>query len=95
MAIKSFKDKRLEKIFAGETPGKGFPADLVRTTERKLAMLDAATKLSDLAAPPSNGLHPLKDDRDGQHAIKVNTQFRLCFTWQDDGPAEVEFTDYH
>lgn len=74
---------------------KGFPADLFKSTRRKLAMLDAAMSLDDLKLPPSNRLHPLKDDRTGQHAIAVNDQFRLCFIWTEAGAERVEFTDYH
>jgi proteic killer suppression protein len=58
-------------------------------------MLDNAVLLSDLASPPGNKLHPLKDDREGQHAIWINDQFRLCFRWTDAGPEDVEITDCH
>ena len=95
MAIQSFADKRMEAIFAGKHPGKGFPQDLIRTAQRKLRMLDGAKRLEDLASPPGNGLHALKDDRGGQHAIRVNDQFRICFAWTEAGPEGVEFTDYH
>ncbi|MFG1332040.1 type II toxin-antitoxin system RelE/ParE family toxin [Xanthobacter autotrophicus] len=92
--IKSFKDKTAEAIFRGRMPGKGFPADLVRVAQRKLAMLHAAQTLADLRVPPSNHLEALKGDRAGQHSIRINDQFRLCFVWAD-GAAEVEITDYH
>lgn len=81
-------------MFGGECP-KGFPADIVRVARRKLRMVDAAAQLIDLRAPPGNRLHPLNGDRAGQHAISINDQFRVCFTWSDDGPADVEITDYH
>jgi proteic killer suppression protein len=58
-------------------------------------MLDAAVTLTDLAAPPANRLEALKEDRAGQHSIRVNDQFRLCFAWSDEGPKDVEFVDYH
>jgi proteic killer suppression protein len=64
-------------------------------TRRKLIMLDAAGRLDDLRMPPGNRLEGLKGDRAGQHAIRVNDQFRLCFVWTDRGPSKIEFTDYH
>jgi proteic killer suppression protein len=95
MAIQSFKDSRCEAIFNRRHPGKGFPVDLIRVALRKLLMLDAATLLSDLKAPPNNRLEALGADRAGQHSIRVNDQFRLCFVWSPAGPGEVEFVDYH
>ena len=94
MTIRSFKDGRLEDVFERRVP-KGFPAELVRVTQRKLTMMDAATQLRDLASPPGNRLEALGGDRVGQHSIRINDQFRLCFRWTADGPADVEFTDYH
>jgi toxin HigB-1 len=94
MAIKSFKDDRLAALLKRRTP-KGFPADLVSATRRKLAILDAAGALDDLCIPPANRLEALKGDRAGQYSIRVNNQFRLCFRWTAEGPADVEFTDYH
>ena len=81
-------------MFNGKCP-KGFPADLVKSARRKLAYLDAAVTLEDLKQPAGNDLHPLDRDRKGQHAIRVNDQFRLCFVWTETGPERVEFTDYH
>jgi proteic killer suppression protein len=95
MAIRSFRSADAAAIFAGRAPGRRFPADLVRTTRRKLLMLDAAVELSDLRAPPANRLEALVGNRSGQHAIRVNDQFRLCFVWTPQGPVEVEFVDYH
>ena len=63
--------------------------------ERKLAMLDAATTLEFLRSPPGNRLEALQGDRDGQHSVRINDQWRLCFRWTADGPAEVEIVDYH
>lgn len=74
---------------------KGFPAELLVVTRRKLNYLDAATSLSDLRSPPGNRLEALKADRIGQHSIRVNDQFRICFVWTAEGPANVEFVDYH
>jgi proteic killer suppression protein len=93
--IRSFRDNRLQELLVERRVPKGFPADLASVTRRKLAMLDAAVILGDLAAPPANRLEALKDDRAGQHSIRVNDQFRLCFRWTEEGPADVEFTDYH
>lgn len=94
MAIKSFKDERLILLLARKTPKK-FPADLIAVTRRKLVMLNAARFLEDLRAPPANRLEALKGDRVGQYSIRVNDQFRLCFIWTEEGPAEVECVDYH
>ena len=95
MAIQGFRTADLEVIFNDRKPGKGFQADLIRIVQRKLKMLNAATVLEDLKAPPGNRLHALKDDREGQHAISVNDQFRICFVWTPAGPDAVEFVDYH
>ena len=70
-------------------------SDIKSVAERKLAMLDAATELRDLRSPPGNRLEALSGNRAGQHSIRVNDQWRLCFTWTDSGPANVEITDYH
>ena len=92
--IKSFKDRATEAVFRGESP-KGFPADLAKVARRKLGYLDAAVDLRDLRVPPGNKLEALKDDRRGQHSIRVNDQFRICFRWTPEGPMVVEITDYH
>jgi proteic killer suppression protein len=92
--IKSFKDDQTKAAFEGES-SKGFPADLLKVARRKLNYLDAATSLQDLHSPPGNRLEALKGDRAGQHSIRVNDQFRICFIWSSEGPKEVEFTDYH
>ena len=91
--IKGFKDKKTEDFFAGKTVKKfsGFK----KTAERKLIVLDSASELRDLMAPPANRLEKLKMDRVGQHSIRINDQWRICFVWRDDGPHEVEITDYH
>ena len=91
--IQSFRCEETRKIFEG---GKSRRlGNLQRIIERKLAMLDAASSLRDLLAPPSNMFEALKRDRLGQHSIRVNDQYRICFRWTDDGPAEVEVVDYH
>lgn len=92
--IVSFKDKRTEAVWNGRV-GKGFPADLVRVAQRRLAMLNAAVTLEALRVPPSNRLEGFKGDRIGQHSIRINDQFRICFQWRQGNTAEVEFTDDH
>ncbi len=92
--IKSFKDRITELVFHGESP-KGFPSDLVKVARRKLGYLDAAADLRDLRLPPGNHLEALSKDRKGQHSIRINDQFRICFRWTREGPADVEVTDYH
>jgi toxin HigB-1 len=92
--IKSFADKRTAAIFAGLCP-KGTPADLANAARRKLAMIDRALDLADLRSPPGNRLEALKGDRQGQHSIRVNAQWRVCFCWKDRDAEDVEFCDYH
>jgi toxin HigB-1 len=92
--IRSFRDKTTEAVFEGESP-KGFPADLVRVARRKLRYLNAAAELGDLKSPPGNRLEALAGDRKGQHSIRVNDQFRVCFVWTNEGPTDVEIVDYH
>lgn len=92
--IRSFKNDQTKDAYNGIVR-KGFPADLIKVARRKLAMVDAATSLNDLKVPPNNRLELLKGDRAGQHSIRVNDQYRICFWWTQDGPKEVEFTDYH
>ena len=92
--IRSFRDKRTAAVFTGRVP-KGFPPDLLRPARRKLDLLDAAAKLDDLRIPPGNQLEALKGDRAGQHSIRINEQWRLCFQWTDAGSYDVEIVDYH
>ncbi len=92
--IRTFKGKVAEEVWQGRA-GKGFPADLVRTTQRRLAMLNAATDLQALRSPPGNRLEALKGGRAGQHAIRINDQWRICFVWRDGGAEDVEIVDYH
>lgn len=86
------------KLAAGAVQGrfgKGFPADLVKRTRAMLSALDAAVVLEDLRFPPGNHLEALSGDRAGQHSVRINGQWRICFIWTDQGPAEVEILDYH
>lgn len=69
--------------------------DIRSVAERKLAALDAAKELRDLRSPPGNRLHSLEGDREGQHSISINMQWRVCFIWTDNGPENVEIVDYH
>jgi len=75
--------------------GKGFPSDLVKRTRAMLSAMDAAVVLRDLRFPPGNHLEALKGDRAGQHSVRINDQWRICFVWTEQGPADVEIVDYH
>ncbi|MBI1868496.1 MAG: type II toxin-antitoxin system RelE/ParE family toxin [Methylocystis sp.] len=92
--IRSFKDKVAEAVFDGKHP-KGFPPELFKIARRKLAALHAATGLDDLRSPPGNRLEALSGDRAGQHSIRINDQWRVCFVWSDGGAETVEIVDYH
>lgn len=92
--IKSFADKRTAAIFTGLCP-KGTPSDIATVVRRKLEMVDKAVDLNDLRSPPGNRLEALERDRKGQHSIRVNDQWRVCFRWATDGAEDVEFCDYH
>jgi proteic killer suppression protein len=91
--IQSFACAETQAIFEGHH-SKSFQA-IRNVVERKLIMLDAATRLHDLASPPGNRLEALKGNRQGQHSIRINDQFRICFRWTEAGPVGVEVTDYH
>jgi proteic killer suppression protein len=92
--IKSFDDKRTAALFLGLTP-KGVGSDIVRRAKAKLDLIDAAASLEFLRSPPGNQLEALKRDRVGQHSIRVNDQWRICFVWRDGNAYDVEFCDYH
>lgn len=92
--IKSFADRDTEALFARERVGR-FPAELLRTMLRKLVAVDAAEALADLRVPPGNRLEKLRGDRAGQHSIRVNDQWRICFRWSDGDAYEVAIIDYH
>ena len=92
--IKRFKDRDTERLFRRERV-KRFGTDVQRSALRKLRMLDAATTLDDLKIPPANRLEKLKGDRAGQHSIRINRQWRVCFTWRAGDAYDVEIVDYH
>jgi proteic killer suppression protein len=95
MAIQSWNSEAAKAIHEGRNPGKGFPADLISVTRRRLARIDAAHNVADLVVPPGHRLHQLDGDRAGQWSISVNDQFRITFVWGENGPGEVWFGDCH
>lgn len=92
--IKSFRCAETERLFNDRASYKP-PQDIQRVAQRKLLYLHAATSLDALRVPPGNRLEALKGDRQGQHSIRINDQWRVCFEWRDDGPHNVEIVDYH
>ena len=92
--IKTFADKRTAALFAGRFV-KGVPITVAERAKRKLSLIDAAGTLAFLRVPPGNQLEALQKDRAGQHSIRVNDQWRICFRWRDGDAYEVEFCDYH
>jgi proteic killer suppression protein len=92
--IESFASQETENIFRGQV-SKKFPKDIQRTARRKLIYLDDAENLQDLLAPPGNRLEKLKGDRTGQHSIRINDQWRICFKWSGNKAKDVEIVDYH
>ena len=92
--IVSFRDPETERIWHGEF-SRRLPQDIQRTALRKLRMLNNVKVLRDLAVPPSNRLEPLTGDRAGQHSIRVNDQWRICFVWTGGGAENVAIVDYH
>lgn len=93
MAIQSFRCSETASLYRGGQP-KRF-RNIESVAQRKLQMLDAAQELFDLRAPPGNRLEALSGDRAGQHSIRINVQWRICFLWGLGGPGEVEIVDYH
>ena len=92
--IQSFSEKDTERVWQRVHVRK-FDPDLQRVANRKLLILDAAETINDLRVPPGNRLEQLQGNRKGQHSIRVNDQWRICFTWTSAGPIDVEITDYH
>ena len=92
--IKSFKSKEAEKLFQGRFSSK-LPQAIQRAAAIKLEVINAATVLETLRIPPSNYLEELKGDRNGQHSIRINKQWRICFIWKGSDAFDVEIVDYH
>lgn len=92
--IKSFNDKETEKVYSREGSRK-LPEDIQQVALRKLRMINNAKNLNDLRIPSANNLEKLKGDREGQHSVRINDQWRICFKWKDGDAHEVEITDYH
>jgi proteic killer suppression protein len=92
--IRSFTDRNTEAVFRRE-PVRKFGPEVQRAALRKLLILDAAVTLENLRVPPGNRLEALRGDRKGQHGIRVNDQWRICFTWKDGDAHDVEIVDYH
>lgn len=92
--IRSFACKETERLFE-ERRSRVFPSTIQSVALRKLSQIHAVTELLQLAIPPGNRLEALKGNRKGQHSIRINDQWRVCFCWKPDGPHEVEIVDYH
>ncbi len=92
--IRSFRDKLTADLAAGKAP-KRVHRDLAERAVRKLFLLDTVTRLEDLRVPPGSRLEALSGERRGQHSIRVNEQWRICFMWRDGDAYDVEFVDYH
>jgi proteic killer suppression protein len=92
--IKSFRDRDTERLFQ-RRPVRKLGSDIQKVALRKLRMLDAATVLDDLRLPPGNRLEKLKGDRAGQHSIRINQQWRICFRWRSGDAYDVEIVVYH
>lgn len=96
--IRSFKDQGTEDIFDGKNTKearRSCPQSLWAVASRKLDQLDSTASLEDLRIPPGNRLEALSGDRAGQHSIRINDQYRICFVWAENEPKEVEIVDYH
>jgi toxin HigB-1 len=92
--IASFRDSETAMIWAGNR-SRRLPGDIQAVALRKLRLLNQAKRLDDLRVPPGNRFEALKDDRRGQHAIRINDQWRICFIWKDSNAHQVEIVDYH
>jgi toxin HigB-1 len=98
MVIRSFRDQATEDLFNGgntKAARQRLPPSLWRVATRRLDALDQAEILDDLRVPPGNRLEALRGDRQGQHSVRINDQYRICFRWTESGPVDVEVVDYH
>lgn len=96
--IQSFKNQATEDLFNGKATKaalKLIPRNLWTIVSRKLDQIDSVVRLNELRVPPGNHLEALKKDRQGQHSIRINDQYRVCFKWTESGPKDVEVADYH
>ena len=96
--IQSFKNEGTEDIFNGRNTQSArttCPQSVWKVAVRKLDQVDSVTSLDELRVPPGNRLEVLKGDREGQHSIRINEQYRVCFRWTEAGPSDVEIVDYH
>lgn len=94
VAIKTWACEQTRAIFAGESPDL-VPRNVLKRATMKLVMLNAAQELRDLRSPPANRLEKLRGDREGQHSIRINRQYRVCFVWRGSDAYQVEIVDYH
>ena len=92
--IRSFADKRTAAVFSGQV-ARGLPHEVQMRARAKLLAIDAAADLRDLRVPPGNRLELLRGDRAGQHSVRVNQRWRICFAWRDGDATDVEIVDYH
>jgi len=94
IVIAGFADRETERVWNGEV-SRRLPIQIQAVARRKLRMLDAAQRLDDLRIPPANRLEALKGERTGQHSIRINDQWRICFVWRDGQGSQVQIVDYH
>jgi len=92
--IRSFRDSATQQVWELRRT-KGVSVALAKAARRKMQIIDAAESINDLRIPPGNRLEKLQPPRDGEHSIRVNDQFRICFVWSNGGADDVELTDYH
>ncbi|HEV2622573.1 MAG TPA: type II toxin-antitoxin system RelE/ParE family toxin [Frateuria sp.] len=92
--IRNFADREVEKIWDGK-PSRRLPEDIQPVARRKLRMLNNALNLDDLRVPPANRLEALRGNRKGQHSVRINDQWRICFRWKDGDAYDVQIVDYH
>jgi len=93
--IVSYKDADVKQLLDGREKVRKYPPEILQTARRKLIMLDSAATLQSLRVPPGNRLEKLTGNRDGQHSIRINDQYRICFVWDNENAYDVEITDYH